>query len=76
MRRTWPVFLGLLLLAAQAAQAQFTHSINAGGATATITGYAGAGGVVIIPAATNGLVYFSEPLQPGAAGRFYRIGSQ
>jgi hypothetical protein len=25
---------------------------------------------------TNGLFYFSEPTQPGAGGRFYRIGSQ
>jgi hypothetical protein len=47
--------LGLLLLAAPAAvHAQYTYTTNADN-TLTITGYTGAGGVVIIPAATNGL---------------------
>ena len=45
--------LGLLLLAAPAAQAQFTFITNGG--ALTVTGYSGPGGVVAIPASTNGL---------------------
>ncbi|HUD84324.1 MAG TPA: leucine-rich repeat domain-containing protein [Candidatus Saccharimonadales bacterium] len=54
MKRRLPVLLGLLLLAAPAmVHAQFIYTTNAG--AITITGYSGAGGAVIIPAATNGL---------------------
>ena len=56
---TVPAFAGALLLlviallAAPAAQAQFTYASNDG--TITITGYTGPGGAVTIPAAINGL---------------------
>jgi hypothetical protein len=53
MKRTWPFLLGLLLLAAPAAQAQFTYTTNNG--TITITGYTGPGGAVTNPSAINGL---------------------
>jgi len=45
--------LGLLLPGAPVAQAQFTFITNGG--ALTLTGYTGSGGVVAIPAATNGL---------------------
>jgi len=48
-----PIVLGLLLLAAQATQAQFTYITNNG--AIIITGYTGPGGAVTIPASTNGL---------------------
>jgi len=44
-----------LLLAATAAQAQFTFVVNPGNTTVTITGYTGDGVAVSIPAATNGM---------------------
>ncbi len=50
---TWPILLGLLLLAAQATQAQFNFITNNG--AIIITGYTGPGGPVTIPASTNGL---------------------
>ena len=46
MKRTWPVLLGLLLLAAPAVQAQFTYTTNNG--AITLTAYSGAGGAVVI----------------------------
>jgi hypothetical protein len=49
----WLILSGLLLLAAQATQAQFTYVTNNG--SITITGYTGPGGPVTIPATTNGL---------------------
>jgi PKD repeat protein len=51
--RKWPVLLGLALLAAPAAQAQFTYVTNNG--TITITGYTGPSGPVTIPSTINGL---------------------
>jgi len=48
-----PILSGLLLLAAQATQAQFTYITNNG--AIIITGYTGPGGPVTIPASTNGL---------------------
>jgi hypothetical protein len=49
-----PVLLGLLLLASPArVQAQFSYTVNTNG-TATITGYSGTNGAVIIPSNTNG----------------------
>ncbi len=55
MKTIISAILGFLLLAAPAAvQAQYTYTTNADN-TLTITNYTGAGGVVIIPAATNGL---------------------
>ncbi len=63
MRRTWPVLLGLLLLAAPAAvQAQYDsppwfYSRNATNInTITITSYTGAGGAVTIPTNINNLL--------------------
>jgi hypothetical protein len=54
MKRRLPVLMGLLLLAAPAiVHAQLIYTTNAG--AIAITGYSGAGAVVIIPAATNGL---------------------
>jgi hypothetical protein len=54
MKRRLSVLLGLLLLAAPAmVHAQLIYTTNAG--AITITAYSGAGGAVIIPAATNGL---------------------
>jgi hypothetical protein len=53
MRRTSPVLLVLLLLAAPAAmQAQYAYSTNDDN-TLTITGYSGPGGFVIIPSTSN-----------------------
>jgi hypothetical protein len=52
MKKTWSALLGLLLLGAPAAPAQFRFTTNAG--TITITGYSGPGGAVIIPSSTNG----------------------
>jgi hypothetical protein len=48
MKRIWRAVLGLLLLTAATAQAQFTWTTNNG--AITITGYTGSGGVVTIPA--------------------------
>jgi uncharacterized repeat protein (TIGR03803 family) len=53
MKGPLPVLLGLLLMAAPAAQAQFTFTTNSG--VITITGYTGPGGAVSIPGTTNGL---------------------
>jgi hypothetical protein len=53
MKRKSPALLGALLLAATAAQAQFTYTTNNG--TITITRYTGTGGAVNIPPAINGL---------------------
>jgi len=60
MKRTWPVLLVLLLLAAPVAvQGQdlqnYDYVTNADGATITITGYSGPGGAVSIPASLIGL---------------------
>src|ERR1017187_10240905 len=63
MKRTWPVVLGLLFLAAPAAvQAQsgsgdgYDYSINVSNAnTITITSYTGPDTVVTIPTNINGL---------------------
>jgi hypothetical protein len=57
MKRVFPatVLLGLLVLAAPSAHAQFTYTTNVGGITITITGYTGAGGAVTIPTNINGL---------------------
>jgi len=49
----WPILSGLLLLTAQATQAQFDFITNNG--AIIITGYTGPGGPVTIPATTNGL---------------------
>ena len=54
MKRTWTALLGLLLVAAQAAHAQFTFTTNADN-TITITGYTGTGGAVGIPTNITGL---------------------
>lgn len=60
-----PILAGWLLLAAPAAvKAQFTTVTNNG--AITITGYTGAGGAVVIPAAIGGL-----PVTGIAAGAFY-----
>ena len=53
MKGTQVCLLALALLAAPAAQAQFTYTTNNG--AITITGYNGPGGAVTIPSATNGL---------------------
>jgi PKD repeat protein len=53
MKRTLLLLLGLLLLDAPAAQAQFTFTTNNG--TITITGYYGPGGAVTIPSSADGL---------------------
>jgi hypothetical protein len=57
MKKTLPVFLGLMLLAVPVAlQAQdYDYSTNADGLTVTITDYLGSGGNVIIPGAIAGL---------------------
>src|SRR5208337_4886623 len=49
----WPILLGLLLLTAQAAQAQFNYITNNG--SIIITGYTGPTGPVTIPATISGL---------------------
>jgi hypothetical protein len=55
MKKTWPIPLVLLLMAATTTvQAQLIFTTNADD-TITITGYNGAGGVVHIPSTTNGL---------------------
>ncbi len=55
MKKTWPIILGSLVLAAPAAvQAQFVISTNADN-TIAITQYTGTGGAVAIPPTTNGL---------------------
>jgi hypothetical protein len=53
MKKTWPVLLGLLLLTASGAQAQFKHVATNG--TITITGYTGSSATVIIPSTIDGL---------------------
>jgi hypothetical protein len=57
MKRTWSVFLVMLLTAAPAVvQAQFIYVTNSDGVSVTITGYTGtAGGAAVIPVTTNGL---------------------
>ena len=57
MKSTWTAFLGLLMLAVQAAQAQFIITTNNG--SITITGYNGPTGAVAIPATINGLLVTS-----------------
>ena len=52
MNKTWSILSGLLLLSAQAAQAQFLCTTNNG--AITITGYTGAGGDVAIPDTITG----------------------
>ena len=52
-RGTWPILSGLLLLAAQATQAQFNYITNNG--AIIITGYIGPTGPVTIPATIDGL---------------------
>jgi len=65
MKKTWPVLLALLLLAAPAGvQAQsgdgFDYSMNSGDtSTITITKYTGPGGAVTIPTNINGLTIAS-----------------
>ena len=55
MKKTYPILLGLLLLATPAqVQAQFDYTDNGDG-TCTITGYSGPGGAVTIPTNINGL---------------------
>lgn len=55
MKTTWPVLLGLLLMAAPAAvQAQFDYTVNADN-TINITGYTGPPWSVTIPTNINGL---------------------
>jgi hypothetical protein len=71
MTRTWPVLLGLLLLAAPAVvQAQFSYTTNADGITLTITGYSGPGGAVSIPAAINDLQVINIGENAFASGEF------
>jgi hypothetical protein len=54
IKTTWPILLGLLLLAAPAAvRAQYTYTNNADGVSITITGYTGHGGAVTIPTNIN-----------------------
>jgi uncharacterized repeat protein (TIGR03803 family) len=53
MRNTWSLLMGLLILVAPAAQAQFNYTTNSG--AITITGYTGSGGAVTIPSSINGL---------------------
>ena len=53
MKQPLPILLIFLLLAAPAAQAQFSYITNAG--AITITGYTGPGGTVTIPSTINGL---------------------
>jgi hypothetical protein len=53
MKSHHPIILTLLLMAAPAAQAQFTYTITNG--TITITGYTGSGGAVTIPGTIDGL---------------------
>jgi hypothetical protein len=58
-KRTWRAFLGLLLMAASAAQAQYDYTTNSDGITITITQYTGLGGAVTIPTNINGLTVTS-----------------
>jgi hypothetical protein len=53
VKKIWLGILGWLVLAATAAQAQFTFTTNNG--AITITGYTGPGGAVTIPATMDGL---------------------
>jgi hypothetical protein len=55
MKKTWPILLGLLLLAAPRAEAQFSYTTNSDRVTLTITGYAGPPWAVTIPTNINGL---------------------
>jgi hypothetical protein len=66
VRRPILLCLALVLLLPVAGRAQFTLLTNSG--AITITGYTGAGGAVIIPAATNGLPVMS--IGPSAFGNY------
>jgi hypothetical protein len=75
MKGTFFGLLVLLLMAAPAAvQAQFEYTINADGATVTITNYSGPGGAVTIPTTINGLsvssIRGSHILDIGNSGHF------
>jgi hypothetical protein len=55
MKKTWPILLGLLLLAAPRAEAQFSYTTNTDRVTLSITGYAGPPWAVTIPTNINGM---------------------
>ena len=61
LKKTSSALLGFLVLAASAAQAQYTYTTNADGVSITITGYTGAllGGAVTIPTNINNLLVTS-----------------
>jgi hypothetical protein len=65
-KRTWLVLLGLLLLAASAAQAQYSVTISGG--AVTIDRYTGSGGAVVIPGTISNL-----PVSTIGSDAFYGI---
>jgi hypothetical protein len=65
MKKPWSILLALLLLAAPAAQAQWTCATNADN-TLTITGYTGSRSSVTIPGTINSL--FVTIIGPSAFG--------
>lgn len=70
MKTTWLMFL-LLLAGPVALQAQFTYTNNGDG-TATITGYSGPGGSLVIPSTISNLTVTAIGSQDRASG-FYGV---